>query len=516
MGIGRRTRSAPQERHRPQEGQLWTLIGVALIVGTLVASVFLYSASPTAGVVFLLVSLVAAGGARSFLHRGRRLSAPEAHAVLAPEVRAALEAAASTDAAADPAEPGARPVVYLRSFEADETPYVPTLFSRRHRRVLPRGFFLLGYAVWLPKTHEERMANALKSVGPVVAIGDPRDRLPDLGAARLYVDDGDWQSKIIRLIERAELVVVETDASEGLLWEVDQVVQHVPCGRLVLSIPVTKGARPRPERYEEFRRSTSNIFPKPLPAEIGDAQFVVFDEDWNPEPFSPTLKPSAEELAPRPDGATPQRVALEGLREEFRLHTRRFVLRLVPYGVLLALVIAVVVLFAVDSGGDSYTSAPSSAAPAQPSWHRVGQRFGFSVLVPGNASESLLKREVNTAQATAVVRTHSLSFRTGLFKVGYTRLPAPLLAALGPRTVVLIAAKSYLNATHPRRVTGRYFSLEGMLGYRYRAELPDATVIEGRAYLRGRSLYELIGIGRSGSPQLARVHRFLRSFQIVA
>jgi hypothetical protein len=64
------------------------------------------------------------------------------------------------------------PVVYLRSFKADEVTRRGTIF----------GDF---------QTEEEVLAEVLSEFGPVVAIGKPGEELPELGAARLYVRDAE-------------------------------------------------------------------------------------------------------------------------------------------------------------------------------------------------------------------------------------------------------------------------------------------------------------------------------------
>jgi hypothetical protein len=83
------------------------------------------------------------------------------------------------------------PVVYLRSF------YVDQGFSRRPRPV-GRPFSV--------RTEEEQLAKALREIGPVVAIGKPGERLPRLGANRIYVRDEDWQEQVLSWFARAALV----------------------------------------------------------------------------------------------------------------------------------------------------------------------------------------------------------------------------------------------------------------------------------------------------------------------
>jgi hypothetical protein len=67
------------------------------------------------------------------------------------------------------------PVLYLRSFNDDASvDYTGSVNPLGPRR-----------------TVEMRLAKALMSVGPVISIGHPGERLPELGANRFYVSDAD-------------------------------------------------------------------------------------------------------------------------------------------------------------------------------------------------------------------------------------------------------------------------------------------------------------------------------------
>ena len=100
------------------------------------------------------------------------------------------------------------PVVYLRSFQVDK---------RLSRRPLAIG------RVISSRTEEEQLVEALRESGPVVAIGRPGERLPRLGAQRMYVEDAEWQQQILSWFTRAALVVIHVPAkpTEGLTWELE-------------------------------------------------------------------------------------------------------------------------------------------------------------------------------------------------------------------------------------------------------------------------------------------------------
>lgn len=111
------------------------------------------------------------------------------------------------------------PVVYLRSFQDDgqalEAPFDPGGLGRR-------------IAALLLRTPEQELADALAHVGPVIAIGKPGERLPELGAARLYVPHDAWQARVHALLDAAALVVLRVGSSPGVRWEIEQTLAHVP------------------------------------------------------------------------------------------------------------------------------------------------------------------------------------------------------------------------------------------------------------------------------------------------
>lgn len=217
--------------------------------------------------------------------RGRRMRAGSAERALAGDTRA--------------------PVVYLRPFAADGAQIAKRWSSRV--RIAPTEH--------LVKTrYEDRLARALRKVGPFVAIGDPTERLPLLGAVRMYAADEDWQARVSDLIGRAGVVLLHAGGGDGFTWEVRHVVEHGVPERVILSLPLdARRSQPsRQERYEAFRRRSGDAFPRPLPEAIGHCQFAYFDADW-------TARLLGERGAPLPDGDSECARALRRLAREFKI-----------------------------------------------------------------------------------------------------------------------------------------------------------------------------------------------------
>jgi len=164
----------------------------------------------------------------AIMRRGRKLLATSGDARLAADTR--------------------KPVVYLRSFAAD---------SLGAGVISSWPLLKFGYL-----THEEQLAAVMNELGPFVAIGDPREALPDLGADRIYVREGDWQKRVQELLKDACLVVLRAATTDNFWWEFQTVKAHVAPERVLLLVSATGAS------YEAFRSRAAEILPSALP-ELG-------------------------------------------------------------------------------------------------------------------------------------------------------------------------------------------------------------------------------------------------------
>jgi hypothetical protein len=167
------------------------------------------------------------------------------------------------------------PVLYLRSFGDDSTA----------GRVVGGGHLLFsGWSLGF-STEEEQLSSVFSVIGPFIAIGKPGEKLPELGAARTYVNDDQWQDVIAQEMARAALVVLRVGDTEGLSWEVLTATQQVKPERLVLLVPANA------KRYESFREMAQEHFPCELPrcsgwttkTSLGSLKgLIYFDTDCTP------------------------------------------------------------------------------------------------------------------------------------------------------------------------------------------------------------------------------------------
>lgn len=153
-------------------------------------------------------------------------------------------------------------ILYLRSFADEDSPVLPNWF--------------------IPEMEEEKLGRVFGKVGHFVALGNPGETLPTLGARRMYVEE-DWQKSVTGLMTRARLVVVRTGATEGIMWEVGQATELLRPEQLLLVVPQGR------ESYDDFRRKARPLFRRPLPEYPAwtlsrtDLKGVIwFEADWTP------------------------------------------------------------------------------------------------------------------------------------------------------------------------------------------------------------------------------------------
>ena len=165
------------------------------------------------------------------------------------------------------------PVVYLRSFYDDGSYPKPS-------PLITLAMLSKGDLPSYRATYEESLVELLEPFGPVVAIGRPNETLPELGASRMYVADAQWQAEVNNLLNRACLVVLRLGESEGLLWEVERVLESISPEKILLyseppcSLPEAIQSRIPCKKVRVFPRS----------------RFVWFEANWTPK-FSRTISP---------------------------------------------------------------------------------------------------------------------------------------------------------------------------------------------------------------------------------
>jgi hypothetical protein len=237
------------------------------------------------------------------------------------------------------------PIVYLRSFQDDG------LFQ-------PGTFFLVND--WLrtlnEKTPEESLATQLAPFGPVVACGRPEEEMPEVGAARIYVDYENWHELVLDLLtDRGALAILQAGATRGLRWEMEMTALKLRPDQILMFLPFNlhwSRSRRRTE-FAAFRAWAAECFPATLPEYAAyDGVYYFYFTD-KPELTTLVLDPSA-----RIPKAHPLREVLKDLQaskalQPWRLVNLRRLFKLWLGGLLLFLIAIGIRFLANPMGNES-------------------------------------------------------------------------------------------------------------------------------------------------------------------
>jgi len=162
------------------------------------------------------------------------------------------------------------PVLFLRSFADDNLPLEPAF--RWFRGLLREQL-----------TFEEFVVDRLWTLGPVVAIGKPGEKLSPIGAAREYVDGPNWQERVKTVLGECAWVVVVLGNSAGLSWEYEQIRQRGLDERLLLVVPPISPAAII-DRWATFQPAFAPAARVELQrdADIGQPLLVIFSRGREP------------------------------------------------------------------------------------------------------------------------------------------------------------------------------------------------------------------------------------------
>jgi hypothetical protein len=115
------------------------------------------------------------------------------------------------------------PILFLRSFADDERQHY--VFSQRA---------LLDFSL------EARLANHFHRFGPFIAIGSPKETVPQPGAARILLSDDEWQARVLGWMKDANLIIMYCGTTQWVNWELRRVVESGRTTSLILMFPESK------------------------------------------------------------------------------------------------------------------------------------------------------------------------------------------------------------------------------------------------------------------------------------
>jgi hypothetical protein len=143
------------------------------------------------------------------------------------------------------------PVLYLRAFKDD---------GRNIEGFFSRIFRLSPYVG--PSGIDEMTALQFQRVGPVVAIGQPGEKMVSPGAAKEYVDDSVWLARVKELIGKASVIVVSVGDTNGLQLEYEALTQ-AGTKQIVIIFPPFLSEEEMLVRWEMFLNGLGKYFDLP-------------------------------------------------------------------------------------------------------------------------------------------------------------------------------------------------------------------------------------------------------------
>ena len=139
------------------------------------------------------------------------------------------------------------PILFLRSFLDD-------------RYKLKERVRVAGVPINQPLRMEEALAVRFHDFGPFLAVGEPGEGLPQLGAARAYLSDDQWQAAVVNWIRESRLIAMLCGPTHWIHWEMQNIIRFKRLDRVLLLLPPGRKpgsalARQRQERWDNIVRS---------------------------------------------------------------------------------------------------------------------------------------------------------------------------------------------------------------------------------------------------------------------
>jgi len=104
------------------------------------------------------------------------------------------------------------PVIFLRAFAQDD---IRVAAGTRD------ALLKLTAGVADARTLDEILLEHASPYGPLIAIGDPVDPIPPLGAARIFVKGESWHEVVTSLVDASKAIVMCPSRTEGVRWELN-------------------------------------------------------------------------------------------------------------------------------------------------------------------------------------------------------------------------------------------------------------------------------------------------------
>jgi hypothetical protein len=236
--------SSISDKRTSKEGIFFKIAAWVLLLSALLISIAL---TPFVGAVPLFISYL-------FFRKSRKFSAREKNSSSINDHRA--------------------PVLYLRSF-ADETSD-QSIIKYFKSIAVPLTRDLAKTTPSISFREQDALGYLFRKIGPYIALGKPGELLPELGSSKIYVANEKWQATILEIFKKAKLIIFRAGKTEGLKWELIQLLEIVNPLRLLMIMPV------KDEDYFSFIQWSNTIMPEAFPVIYPSSRMITFDEAWSP------------------------------------------------------------------------------------------------------------------------------------------------------------------------------------------------------------------------------------------
>ncbi len=108
-----------------------------------------------------------------------------------------------------------------------------------------------------------------------ITIGKPNESNPTLGAKRAYLSNDEWQYTVQFLIIHAKIIIIRIDHSEGIKWELNQIIKYNMLQKTILYRSIYEDTSFSWKEYLNFLITTFDIS---IPNETKEFQFITFND----------------------------------------------------------------------------------------------------------------------------------------------------------------------------------------------------------------------------------------------
>jgi hypothetical protein len=131
-------------------------------------------------------------------------------------------------------------------------------------------------------THEERAIGVfVRSKIRTIAVGMPSESTRPIGASRMYFKNFEWQYRVLELMKRASYILLVPANTDGLNWEIDQLVNLNFLNKTFISTRIGNldNYPVRKARFTTFCTKIFSSYSIDIPKIKKLTEYIAFKED---------------------------------------------------------------------------------------------------------------------------------------------------------------------------------------------------------------------------------------------